>query len=394
MSIKTIIATFSLLPIVLIMRIISPFILIRLGRIRTDRIGHLAGNVDRHLCINNNNLERGNNKCIDLYYVYGNISNSALLDMWSRKLKITQGVIGTVLFAIDLVNSFFPGRDKYAIPELNYDQDNFNLVKHCLSHLEFNKKENEKGNLFLKSQGLTKNDNFICFCVRDSAYLSSEYPNIDFSYHDYRNANINTHVAAVNRFLDCDYGYKTGIRMGSIVESPIHENDKIIDYSLSGQRSDFLDLFLANKCRLFLNSGSGFSAIPRIFRTPMVSANVAPMGYIGSNPLVFIPKKYWHIKKKRFLTFKEILQSDIGYYLSSSNYIDNGIELVENTSDDIYHALLEADDRINGSWNPDEEDLYMQEKFQSLFLPDPRFPSSRTPISSHFLRSNIDLLVD
>jgi len=391
MNIKLLVATAVFSPFILIIRLVKPIFLLRVGRVRTDRIGHLAGNMDRHINIINNNID---SEAIDFYYVYGHISNRYLLKMWSQEVKIAQGFFSYFLYAIDIVNSFIPGGGSHAIPELQDDQDNLNYYHCSAPNLKFNKREKEKGENYLKSVGLSKTDRFVCFCVRDEAFLKEIFPNNDFSYHDYRNANIETHVEALEKFIGGGNGiYKKAIRMGSVVESKL-TSKKIIDYSSSENRNEFLDLFLSYKCDIFLNSGSGLDAVPRLFRTSLVSANVAPMGYIGANPIVFTPKKYWHIKDKRFLTFKEVIQSDIGYYLHSSDYVNNGIRLVENTSDDIYHALLEADDRINGSWNPGEEDLYMQEKFQSLFLPDPRFPSTRAPISSHFLRNNIDLLVD
>jgi putative glycosyltransferase (TIGR04372 family) len=181
--------------------------------------------------------------------------------------------------------------------------------------------------------------------------------------------------------------------MGSVVSESLDlSDDRIVDYSCNGDRTDFLDLFLSAKCKLFLNSGSGIDALPKIFRTPQVGANITPLNYIGPNAVVFIPKKYWLVKEKRFLTFKEIIQSDIGYYLKSNEYINSGIELIENTADDIYYALVEANDRLNGVWEPDEQDIYMQKKFQDLFLPHPKLPNIRSPISAKFLRENSKLL--
>ena len=384
-------ASFFLSPVIFFFRIIRPMFWIRIGRIRTDRIGHLAGNMDRHFNFIKHNTD---SKTIDFYYVHGFISNKYLLKMWSRKVKIVQGFLSYFLFIVDIVNSMIPGGNSHKIPELNYGEDNLNYYSSNAAHLIFNEQEQTKGLSYLKSVGISKIDNFICFCVRDDAYMSHIIPNQNFSYHDYRNASLDTHVAAVGKFMHCNNSYMSAIRMGSVVESPISENSKIIDYSLSDQTSDFLDLYLASKCKLFLNSGSGFSAVPRIFKTSLVAANLAPMGYIGSNPIVFIPKKYWHINEKRFLTFKEILQSNVGYYLTSNDYINNGIELIENTDNEIFEALIEAEKRLSNTWNPTEEEVLLQQKFQNLFLPNPLFPSVRAPISLSFLKDNEDLLSD
>jgi len=385
----------SIVPIVLIMRFIRPILFIRIGRVRSDRIGHLAGNMDRHLCIKK--FHNSQIKSLDFYYVYGSVSNNYLCNMWSRSVNIAIGILRYPLYIIDTVNHRIPGGVAHTIDDLDKDRDNHNLVLTCPSHLNFLFSEEKQGNRYLESKNVSKSDEYICFCARDSSYLNSTFPEDSnrWSYHEYRNANILAHVNAVKKFLDKNKNFKA-FRMGSIVNEDIKFlDDRIVDYSCNGDRTEFLDLFLSAKCKIFLNSGSGLDAVPRVFRTPMIAANLVPLNYIGSSgtSTVVIPKKYWLIKEKKFMSFKEIIQSDVGKYLKSEDYINHGIELIENTVDDIYYALIEANERIDGKWSPTDQDLYLQEKFQSLFLPDPSFPSTRAPISAKFLEENSELLV-
>ena len=74
------------LPIILVIRIISPFKLVRIRKLRSDRLGHFAFEPDIYL------LERligkHNKKTIDLFYCLGRVCNEQLKIMLERRLFI------------------------------------------------------------------------------------------------------------------------------------------------------------------------------------------------------------------------------------------------------------------------------------------------------------------
>ena len=67
------------------------------------------------------------------------------------------------------------------------------------------------------------------------------------------------------------------------------------------------------------------------------------------------------------MTFKELFESGVGTCQRSNEFTKFGIELVENTKDEISEVVKEMDDRLNGTWKSNEEDDELQNRFWSIF---------------------------
>ena len=74
------------------------------------------------------------------------------------------------------------------------------LIRHPPT-LKFTDAELGMGEIFLHSIGLNRDSKFVCLNVRDDSFLSKTKPigwheNRDWSYHNYRDSDIKTYVAA------------------------------------------------------------------------------------------------------------------------------------------------------------------------------------------------------
>jgi len=375
-------------PVVIIVRLLRPLVTIRFGRLYSDRIGHFAGNTEMYLCERDAGIYGSHT--YDIFYCGSFICNHQLKKMWDDHLHIFSPAI--VIRCLSWANQRLPGAAIHTV-KMPSDQDANNYLSRLGTHLTFTTEEESIGKEYLKSIGISSKDKFVCFCSRDARYLADLYSSFDCdcSYHNFRDASIYNHVLAVE-MLSKRMGYYA-IRMGHLVKDPIHSNNpKIIDYSTNGDRSEFLDIYLAAKCNLFVNSGSGISALPRIFRRPMVAANLIPLEYVGENLVLFIPKKLWLKEEARFMTFREIFDSGAGRFLSGQQYESLGIEPIENSPAEIKDAVIEADERIRGTWRTTEEDEYLQSRFLSLFPENVLLGERRSRIGADFLRQNKELL--
>ena len=75
-----------LLPIILLIRLIRPFILIRFGELMSSRIGHLAANTELYLCEKEASINRPNIFYIDIFYTsHLPICNDYLLNKFKFK---------------------------------------------------------------------------------------------------------------------------------------------------------------------------------------------------------------------------------------------------------------------------------------------------------------------
>jgi len=107
---------------------------------------------------------------------------------------------------------------------------------------------------------------------------------------------------------------------------------------------------------------------------------------------IFLPKKLWSSEKKRFLTFHEILACGADKSLHTHEYKQAGIEVIENTDEEILALAKEMNERLDGTWVNREEDEELQRRFRALFPPGYRCYGFPSRIGAEFLRQNRELL--
>jgi len=284
-----------------------------------------------------------------------------------------------------------PGGEEHVI-DISSALDIHGFFNHTPPHLSFTSDEERLGKEGLQKLGIGDNAPFICFHARDSIYLDTVMlRKRDWRYHSHRNSKIHNYISAAKEMTR--RGYFT-IRMGHAVKEAIKtENPKIIDYAVNS-RTDFMDIFLGAKCRFFISSGSGIDAIPEIFRRPVAFVNFIPIKNTHTWYLkgLFIPKKLRLRKEDRFLTFKEILNSEVGGFLESRQYEQRGIDVIENSPEEILALVIETDERLKGTWKETDEDKLLQKRFWSLFKTDNSKQVFLSHIGAEFLRQNQSLL--
>ena len=373
------------LPIMISIRAVKPLLLVRFGSLRSERIGHFAYEPEIYLC--EKDLGLYDTKVVDIFYHNSTICNQALKRMWNRTLRVSP-----LIKWPDRINRKLLRWDEHTIPlQNNYHEDTRGFLAQVPIHLTFTPEEEYIGFEFLKNLGLSKNVQFICFNARDSAYLDSIFFD-NFGYHDYRNSSIHNFESAAKELAFRGY---VAMRMGAIVkESLSTSNPRIIDYAKK-YRTEFLDIFLCANCYFYLGDDCGLWAVPMIFRRPMAITNLIPLGNVHFwYPIyLFIPKKLWLLDEKRFLTFNEILKSDLAKAFHTDLYEQHGIEIVENSLEEIRALSVEMDDRLKGIWQSTEEDENLQKRFWDLYMPLKQNTKNFTRIGTIFLRENRELLL-
>ena len=287
-----------------------------------------------------------------------------------------------------LLHNFYLSK-KNRLTENFKKEDIIKISEISSDYISFNQEEKKIRKKYLDKLG-TSEFNYVCFHSRDKAFLNSYDKNFNWDYHSYRDSKISNYLKAMEELtknnLSC-------LRMGAIVEEKLNsKNKKIIDYANSEFQSDFLDIYLPSKCLFAVYSESGISAVPEAFNRPVVYVNWSSQAAISSyNPnSIVVPKKFYSLKKKRNLTFKEIFNSELGRPHSTADFKKNDVIVIENTPDEIYEVTLEMLKRINGNWKNTSEENIIQEKFWKMF--DYEFIKSPTfRVGSSFLKKNMEL---
>ena len=352
------------LPLILIIRLISPFIIIRFGRLNSGRIGHLVANTELYLCEIDHGINIPQKPFFDIFFSGDKIiSNIYYYNKLKSNINIWPRWFMRPIFKI---NDLIPFGEKHKIGNnISKDRDVLNLFDKCSVHFQFNNEEKIKGNSVIKSMGIS--GKFVCLLVRDDAYLNSTYKSKDWTYHDYRNCDIKNYYLVSNELTKIGFHV---IRMGSLAKDKFTtKNPKIIDYANSNFRSEFMDVYLGANCEFCISTSSGWDAIPYIFRKPIIFAPIVPVGYFFS-----FNERYWGITKdhvdiatNKKLTLTEIFERGAAYLMSSNEFIKKGIQLRENSPEEIKDLVFEFLKYKSNSKGQKKLEDVLEIKFKNLF---------------------------
>ncbi len=370
-------------PLVLAARLLRPWVKIRFGGLPTDTFGPLAATVEIYICERELGLHgRG----VDIFCVSLPVCNQQLTRMWTRTLRVTR-----FARSLERVNRWLPGGEGNRMPWGTLAaRDRHDVLIRTSPHLSFTPTEEAQGREWLQGIGVQPDTPFVCFQARDQAYARDRYSDEVHRDQEYRNADLQTYLPAMQT-LTRSY---TVFRMGASVEQPlIDKTSRVIDYATQ-HRTDFLDMFLLAHCRFYLGDTSGIYTVPMIFRRPIAFVNFIPMEYVASwGPRdLFIPKKIWSRQERRLLTFSEMLSSKAGPLMRTTLYERAGLEVVDNTPDEITALAIEMDQRLLGTWQTTPEDEELQRRFWTLFRNSPHHGVIRARIGAEFLRQHRALL--
>ena len=379
-------------PFLVVIRLMRPWLLVRIGKLESSGIGHLTLPVEIFLCELECGLHNPGQRFFDIWYAEKIVSNRTLLNKWGYFLAIGPRWI---LKPIDLLNQLIPGGIPHIIPYRYIDNrtpwqvcDIHNVLKKTHPHITFSKEEESLAIAALESMAIKENDSIICFMARDKEFYSENH-----GRWDHRNSSVDTIADVMNDLTPL--GYKA-VRMGAKVAAPLKSvNSSMIDYSNNGMRSELLDLFLISRCRFMVSTGTGLDSLAPTFRRPFVYVNFAEFGnadLLGSDS-IFIPKKFWSLIEMRFLTFSEIFKLGAHLFTLTWQYKKAGIEWVDNEVEEIRAVVFEMEQRLSGTWIKNPEDEALQCRFRSLWpVRTAGLNSLQIRIGAEFLRQNQELI--
>ena len=370
-------------PFVVLLRLLRPLVLVRIGRLQSDRFGQFLSNTEKYLCDRDAGLLP--RRSFDIFYHHGEggfISNRQLARMWNRHLRAWP-------FAqhVDRANRLLPGHAAHTLV-LRW-RDLAGVWPIHGPHLTFTAAEEREAINGMRNLGLPDGAPFICFHARDVSYETASFRGREFG-RNARDSSIQDYLPAIDALTQRGYH---AVRLGAVVQRPLlTDNPRVVDYATRG-RTELLDLYLGARCNFVIASGTGVHNIPLVFRRPVVMVNYMPLELVPAwDPLVlFIPKRLWLRAEERYLTFVEIIESELGRD-TRAPFDDLGIDVIDSSPQEIHAVALERDDRIKGRWSPAPEDEELQQRFWSLYPRNYLNQVFGARIGAEFLRQNAALL--
>lgn len=345
----------------------SPILKLRFCSLPSERIGEFINSFEIYF-----KKKKIKKKNLDIFFTQNFISNKFYLNLVKKKIIIVNGYIVFPIYKIFFkLSKFINYFDKFL---LNISLDNKVLSQININFgddkpiIELPKKYLDKGESFLKNIGISNFDKIILLYVRDSNYLKKTFPNKDFSYHDFRDSDVENYVEAIN--YATSKGYYV-FRMGALVQKSLNlENKKFIDYA-SKYRTDFLDIYMGYRCSFLFGTPAGYDSVPCLtFRKPILSTDSCPMYPIMfsfRSKMLYSLKHYYSIKEARKLSIKEIFDLNISDVIGSELKKKN-IQLIENSSLEIKESLKEMINSFESNFKYSNEDLELREKYNKIIF--------------------------
>jgi len=331
---------------------------VKINILTTKRIGHLAMEIEPHT----RQLQTQEDDCLYLFlsannktanqYLYGLLKDMAFViedQFWFNFYATRPMLLDNFFFAefpYDL-NSITRGVESKDVSEKGY-RNLISIYRDNLSNTVIPTNDIQLGWELLNDYGITKNDKLVCLHVRDSAYLSGMFPSVDFSYHDYRDAKIESYRAAIEYLLE--QGYKV-IRIGNTTNQSLAlDHGHYFDFCINPHKehAEFLEVFLISQCDFLIGTMSGPIGISAMFDTPSLLVNVVPFNHPYLKYSRFIPKQLFHKNTKvNFMNVCNGLSLDNNPEVSILNVsqqqelTDNHYAYLDNRSDDIFRAVVE-----------------------------------------------------
>lgn len=390
---------FSFLPLSAILAIIvvmlRPLVIFRFCLLPDARIGHFIQDVTIYLS-QKKNLK---NSEIDFFCFShkSNLANQFILKKWKKKLNIMPAYILIPLLKIlNFLYYFIPLENKHKIPLTSFDNTNSVLKNEKL--IKLSKKEISKGKRTLLKMGVPSGRKFVVLIIRDEKYLKKTKPLNDWSYHNYRNLDLNKFLKLVNYLISKNYFV---IRVGKIVKNkfPI-KNKMFIDYPFSKYRSDFMDYYLTSNAYFAVTTLTGLDSVSYVNKVPILGIQhpLCDLEIINRCKLIIL-SKFYSKKTRKILSISQtinLLKNNDNEYSKILN--KKKFTLIKNTDKEILDA---GKDMINYI---EKKMIYKksQKKFWSQILnyindrekTNLKLSIVKTQISQSFFKKNSKILVN
>ncbi len=348
------------LAIICFLRLIRPFIRIRLTAINESRIGLIARDVHINRLKSLDWSMRHFRRDLVIYAVPNrNSANKFLSQMFQRETRFVTGNFGASFYhAATKINGMTLTTEH--VPDFDGLLSQYSILP------KFTSSELIDGKHFLESVGCIGDQKYACLLVRDNAYIRNRFPSKFDGYTSYRNSNISTYIEAAEAL--CDLGFHV-FRMGSDSENPLEsKNPNVIDYARNGMRSEFLDIFLSAHCTFFISTGAGLDEVPKIFRRPLTYLNVQPLGSdLNYTDVLVYPKILRDATSNTPLTLREIAARNLQFAYDLELYNSANVLVDDMTSKEILEVTLETVARVNGSWSPTPHYIKSEESLRNIF---------------------------
>lgn len=333
--VKSFVWLFSLV-ILVVLKCCQPFVRFQLCVVGFHRYGHLALEpeiflAEQEILKTSGALPR---RVVNVWSLgpVAKQSNRYLASKWKQELLVFPSWLVSSLHS---VGSFFPFL-KLNEPKLSVT-GSMNGLDKTASHVSFKANEIEEGKKRLVEIGVNPDKPYVCLIVRDGGHYKSK-GEIESAGYEFLNFDINNFSGVAEVLIES--GFQV-IRMGSGSERPFTSKpDGVIDYALSRNRSEFLDVFIAATCEFAVSTQTGPDAVCMLFRRPVLYMDITSycQFFFGSKIATWSPARLH--KNGKILNLSEVVNSEIAWFKDPNSFSINGISQQKSSNNELRELVL------------------------------------------------------
>jgi putative glycosyltransferase (TIGR04372 family) len=336
--------------VLLVMKLIQPIIKFQLCVVGFHRYGHLALEPEIFLAeqevMKTTNTSR--RRVISIWSLgpVAKQSNSFLASKWKEALLVLPSWFVGSLQRVGLFIPFL----KLEEPKLSIT-GSLNGLDKTDSHVSLSAEEMEEGRKRLIEIGINPDEPYACLIVRDGGHYKSR-GDIESAGYELLNFDINDFSGVAEVLIES--GFQV-VRMGSGSERPFTSKpDGVVDYALSKNRSEFLDVYLAATCEFAVSTQTGPDAVCMLFRRPVLYVDVTRycQFFFGTNLATWSPVRLQ--KNGSILNLSEVVNSEIAWFKDPNLFSKNGISQQKSSKSELKELVLSY---IRARGRVDEEAL-------------------------------------
>ena len=361
---------FFYLPIILIIRVIAKFYLLRFGEIESSRIGHFACCTEMYLCEKDYKINIPKIKYLDLFILGRKVCNKQISIHIKRKLIILPRIILGPLISL---NSIIPGGKKHNCflrkdlkqTKTFFDhRDTNNLLDISKKHFEFKNKEVFQARKTCEKIGINLYKKIVVINLRDNHYFNKHHANKNLDRDYVKNCNIDDYKEAIQDLTNSDYQV-IRIGKGSTKQLSIYI-DNFFDLTNHHLRTDLLELYLTEKSSFMIGCNSGGTYAPLfLFRKPTYISNFLPLGvaYMNSNKILINFKSIISKKTNRILSMSDIYNERLFSYEFTKEYREKNLMFKDIDPIIIRQSVNEIKLRTENKWIISDHEKALESKF-------------------------------
>ncbi len=160
------------------------------------------------------------------------------------------------------------------------------------------------------------------------------------------------------------------IRLGDRSMTPAEPQVGLIDYPFTDAKSDWMDVYLASRCRFHIGTSSGMSFVPLLFGRPVLFTNWITMAHVVSAPsVVTLPKLL--LDPEGGVVPLEDYCGRHGQILERADAVLHGLSFRDNTPEELADAVRLMDRHIDPSTGRLNVPPELFEEVQAVFAASP-----------------------